>query len=232
MPEVRVLLVLVGVRHLGDVRRGSETYAAKQAGADPAERPAGTETAISCTPVAPKPPIGAPPCAARLMGRRVRAAAGRTCAARTVVGMKHETPRATDGAKLCAWCGEPIQQASLGRSRDYCKRSCRQRAYEARKQREAVVAAVASAVARRPASDSSRDEMPGPANSSRDEMRLPGRRPIPTPAEPVADSVLPSAWRASSIPPGPSRSKRRRLLPPPPGAERPEVLPLFDDGQE
>ncbi|MFC9099293.1 hypothetical protein ACFT2A_42875, partial [Streptomyces sp. NPDC057072] len=69
--------------------------------------------------------------------------------------MKHDTPRDPDGAKLCAWCGSPIQQNGIGRSKDYCRRSCRQRAYEARKQREAVVAAVASAVARR---DSSRDD--------------------------------------------------------------------------
>jgi hypothetical protein len=146
--------------------------------------------------------------------------------------MKHETPRATDGAKLCAWCGELVRQTAVGRNRDYCKRSCRQRAYEARKQREAVVAAVASAVARRPAPDSSRDEKAGPSKSSRDEMVSAGPPPVPAPAVPVVESVLPDAWRASSaIPPGPSKQKRRRLLPPPPGRVRGEALSLFEADQ-
>lgn len=39
----------------------------------------------------------------------------------------------TKGA-ACAWCGKPIEpRASAGRPRRYCKRSCRQRDFEARK---------------------------------------------------------------------------------------------------
>ncbi|MFF3959810.1 hypothetical protein ACFYY1_42640 [Streptomyces sp. NPDC001890] len=91
----------------------------------------------------------------------------------------HEAPQ--EGEKLCAWCGTAIQQPGIGRSRDYCRRSCRQRAYEARKQREVVVAAVAAAIARR---DSSRVDSGGADGSSRDEsggdfLLAPPRQPGP-----------------------------------------------------
>ncbi|WP_197282733.1 hypothetical protein [Gordonia sp. HS-NH1] len=32
----------------------------------------------------------------------------------------------------CAWCGRAMVDSELGRRRKYCKRSCRQRAYEQR----------------------------------------------------------------------------------------------------
>ncbi|MXP22115.1 hypothetical protein GIY30_12250 [Gordonia sp. HNM0687] len=32
----------------------------------------------------------------------------------------------------CAWCGRSMIDSDLGRRRKYCKRSCRQRAYEQR----------------------------------------------------------------------------------------------------
>lgn len=35
------------------------------------------------------------------------------------------------GNRLCIWCNRPVPESS-GRPRDYCRRSCRQRAYEAR----------------------------------------------------------------------------------------------------
>ncbi|KIQ15044.1 hypothetical protein ASG56_20070 [Rhodococcus sp. Leaf7] len=35
----------------------------------------------------------------------------------------------------CVWCGRPVAEVALGRRRRYCRRSCRQRAYE---QRESV----------------------------------------------------------------------------------------------
>lgn len=58
----------------------------------------------------------------------------------------------------CLWCGRPVADAPLGRRRRYCRRSCRQRAYEQRTlTREAglpedaviLTAAEASAVADR-----------------------------------------------------------------------------------
>ena len=76
---------------------------------------------------------------------------------------------------LCEWCGRPVRQGATGRRRRYCRRSCRQRAYEARKQREAVVAAVAAVVAR--GTVSSRDaRVPGTV-SSRDPGGSAGQRP-------------------------------------------------------
>ena len=32
----------------------------------------------------------------------------------------------------CLWCGRPVPDAGVGRRRRYCRRSCRQRAYEQR----------------------------------------------------------------------------------------------------
>ncbi|KXW74853.1 hypothetical protein [Mycolicibacterium phlei] len=32
----------------------------------------------------------------------------------------------------CRWCGREVADAGLGRRRQYCRRSCRQRAYEQR----------------------------------------------------------------------------------------------------
>ncbi|MEU4933157.1 hypothetical protein AB0G54_42865 [Streptomyces yokosukanensis] len=144
-----------------------------------------------------------------------------------------DTPRTADGAKLCAWCGGEIRQSGIGRSKDYCRRSCRQRAYEARKQREVVVAAVAAAVVRR---DSSRVESRKPNDSSRDEMRP------PVPADPgdgwvrsidVVDAQLREldARRAAVPPPAPAQQKRRRLAVPPP-TEAPTLFePEAADGQ-
>jgi hypothetical protein len=133
----------------------------------------------------------------------------------------NDTPRDADGAKLCAWCGEVIRQSGIGRSKDYCRRSCRQRAYEARKQREVVVAAVAAAVVRR---DSSRVETRSPNDSSRDETVPAGPPPVPAPAAPRPE---PAPVRGP-FPSSPPRPTRRRLLPPPPGAQRAEAPTLFE----
>ena len=54
----------------------------------------------------------------------------------------------------CVWCGSAYRLGSLGRRAVYCRRSCRQRAYEARREAERTADAVAAASA----SDPSRDE--------------------------------------------------------------------------
>ncbi|MEE2035036.1 hypothetical protein [Rhodococcus chondri] len=35
-------------------------------------------------------------------------------------------------AASCVWCGRPVPEIGTGRRRRYCRRSCRQRAYEQR----------------------------------------------------------------------------------------------------
>lgn len=50
--------------------------------------------------------------------------------------MQTETPRGPDDEPLCGWCGGPMRQPGTGRRRVYCRRSCRQRAYEAREAAE------------------------------------------------------------------------------------------------
>nr|AAA91010.1 SpdA [Streptomyces phaeochromogenes] len=105
--------------------------------------------------------------------------------------MTYDTPRDGEGDPLCAWCGGPMQQPATGRRREYCRRSCRQRAYEDRRlreaQREAVVAALAKAALR--TSVSSRDDRPTPPIPSRDEtVRLPdppASRPVVVPVAKV-----------------------------------------------
>jgi hypothetical protein len=47
--------------------------------------------------------------------------------------MSDELPTTTEGQRPCDWCGEPVVQPRMGRTRRYCQRSHRQRAYEARR---------------------------------------------------------------------------------------------------
>jgi hypothetical protein len=43
-------------------------------------------------------------------------------------------PRAHRRAQPCRWCGREVADAGVGRRRQYCRQSCRQRAYEQRAQ--------------------------------------------------------------------------------------------------
>lgn len=43
-----------------------------------------------------------------------------------------DTAAHLDDVAPCQWCGRPVSQPASGRRRKYCKRSCRQRAYEHR----------------------------------------------------------------------------------------------------
>ncbi|MEU8545311.1 hypothetical protein AB0C52_35810 [Streptomyces sp. NPDC048717] len=58
--------------------------------------------------------------------------------------MTYETPRDADGAKICAWCGGPIRQSGVGRSRDYCSRTHKEYAYRARRDGRLIAAALAA----------------------------------------------------------------------------------------
>ncbi|MDV7222752.1 hypothetical protein [Streptomyces prunicolor] len=144
--------------------------------------------------------------------------------------MNTETPRDGDNAKLCAWCGDPIRQSGVGRSRDYCRRSCRQRAYESR---QFVKRLAANRVLwESAAADSSRDEPRNPRDSSRvetrksgdstrDETKVPG--PAPVPPQPAGYGtpmayVLPDP---EPSPPAPRRKPSPALQPAPDG-----TLPL------
>ncbi|MDX3059607.1 hypothetical protein PV394_31495 [Streptomyces sp. NE06-03E] len=68
----------------------------------------------------------------------------------------------------CAWCGEPVRQSGIGRTRKFCGRTCRELSYRDRKQDRAVKAAVAQALAAarvQPSSDSSVVETTKPDSS-------------------------------------------------------------------
>ena len=138
---------------------------------------------------------------------------------------KYETPRDTDGRRLCEHCQETPVPESLGtKPRRYCSRNCRQRAYEARKTREAIVTAVAVAVAhdRR----TSRDAGGSDRATTRDVARSLAAREVPAPADPgdgwvrsidVVDAQLRELdARRAPVPPAPAQQKRRRLAAPPP----------------
>ena len=43
-------------------------------------------------------------------------------------------PRTRRRPQSCRWCGREVADAGLGRRRQYCRQSCRQRAYEQRAQ--------------------------------------------------------------------------------------------------
>jgi hypothetical protein len=47
--------------------------------------------------------------------------------------------------RWCEWCGQPYRQAPTGRTARYCRRSCRQRAYEHRRELDRTQAAVTEA---------------------------------------------------------------------------------------
>jgi len=49
----------------------------------------------------------------------------------TVVGRRGRLQRR---AQPCRWCGREVADAGIGRRRQYCRQSCRQRAYEQRAQ--------------------------------------------------------------------------------------------------
>ncbi|MCX2714717.1 hypothetical protein [Mycolicibacterium sp. J2] len=43
-------------------------------------------------------------------------------------------PRRRTRPQPCRWCGREVAEAGMGRRRQYCRQSCRQRAYEQRAQ--------------------------------------------------------------------------------------------------
>lgn len=126
----------------------------------------------------------------------------------------------TNGGRPCAWCGEPVRQQGLGRSREYCRRTCRELAYRDRRQRRLIDAAVAEAIAAHRPADSSVVETPETVPSVVETERV----PAPT----VGPGALPTAWRApvprrrlSQRYAGPTTpAGRSPILPPPPGVTR------------
>ncbi|MEU7154709.1 hypothetical protein AB0B15_42925 [Streptomyces sp. NPDC045456] len=96
----------------------------------------------------------------------------------------YETPRDGTGAKLCHFCGGPIRQSGVGRSKDYCSRLCREKAYRARRTQrikdEAVAAALESGLI-----SSTGETRPDPV-SPVDETEVPQVSPeISAPAAPA-----------------------------------------------
>ncbi|MER6094207.1 hypothetical protein [Streptomyces bluensis] len=151
---------------------------------------------------------------------------------------KYETPRDGEGRRLCEHCQETPVPESLGtKPRRYCSRSCRQRAYEARKTREAIVAAVAVAVARD--RRTSRDAGRSDRATTRDVAK-----PLAAPEVPpdpgdgwvrsidVVDAQLRELEaRRVVAPPATAQQKRRRLAAPPP-TEAPTLFePEAADGE-
>ena len=117
---------------------------------------------------------------------------------------RREVPRdPVTGARLCEHCMTAEVPASLGtKPKRYCSRSCRQRAYEARKRTAAVRSAFAAGV------EMERNRAGGTA-SSRDVPRVPFRGPGPKryvasaqverPDAAAEETVLPTAWRAPPV---------------------------------
>ncbi|WP_331718158.1 hypothetical protein OG565_33965 (plasmid) [Streptomyces sp. NBC_00138] len=126
--------------------------------------------------------------------------------------------------RSCAWCGATFRPGTIGRAAVYCRRSCRQRAYEARREAQRIALALAVAAA-----DSSRDRA-GLSDSTRDETES-GQAPAPALPDP-RDGWLRSAAevdaqlreleaRRAATPP--VQRKRRRLASP----QQPDAPTLF-----
>ncbi|WP_420082951.1 hypothetical protein ACN6AT_39260 (plasmid) [Streptomyces sp. JL4002] len=118
---------------------------------------------------------------------------------------------------LCDWCGEPFRPPkATGRKPRYCRQSCRQRAYEARRTRREFEELLA--YRQRLGLDSSRDETTPAPDSSRDETRatpvpsrdetgvVPVAPVIPAPAVPGPPAVVPPVAPLPAPNPGRRRS--------------------------
>jgi hypothetical protein len=118
--------------------------------------------------------------------------------------------------RACAWCGSNFLPGTIGRAAVYCRRSCRQRAYEARREAQRIEYALAMAAA-----DSTRDERSERSDSTRDETGS-GQVPAPTLPDPregwvrspdEVEAQLRELEARRAAPPAPP--KRRRLASPP-----------------
>lgn len=134
-----------------------------------------------------------------------------------------ETPRDAEGRRLCEHCQKRQVPESLGtKPRRYCSRNCRQRAYEARKTREAIVASVAVAVARD--RRTSRD-LPGDAPATTRDVAKPQAAPEIPAARPDGDFLL--APPAQAVPVRRPLSRRRAGI----QAEAMPLLPFDAEGE-
>ncbi|MFF9322987.1 hypothetical protein ACF1BP_37120 [Streptomyces sp. NPDC014735] len=132
--------------------------------------------------------------------------------------MSDDTPRAPDGAKLCAWCGGSIRQTGVGRSKDYCKRLCREQAYRKRRDQRLIDEALAAA-----APVSSTGETARPDISPVDEMpSAQVTAEVPAPAPPVDETPPAPA-------PVPPARGRRRANATAAAAAPAEAMPLWED---
>ncbi|MER5675295.1 hypothetical protein [Pseudonocardia alni] len=130
--------------------------------------------------------------------------------------MSYETPRSSDGTRLCAWCGGPVRQSGVGRAKEYCKQGCREMAYRARREQRRIAEAVAAATAPlvsstddRPVS-STDDRVPHPKTSVDETVSVQVTPAIPAPAvepdPPAAEPVVRPA-----LAPLPQFKGRRRV---------------------
>lgn len=111
--------------------------------------------------------------------------------------------------RSCEWCGEAVSQLGSRSPRLYCKRSHRQRAFEARRLGQPM--------------QRDRGKETSAAQAPAVDVVVPDPPAAPPPAPLPKFPSLP----ARMVPPGP-RPGRRSLLPPPPGKRRPEPT-LFDE---
>jgi hypothetical protein len=70
------------------------------------------------------------------------------------------TNQADDRTRRCRWCGRPFEGTpGPGRPKEYCRRSCRQRDYEARRRSAELGLGDAHLVVRRPEIDALHDRL-------------------------------------------------------------------------
>lgn len=98
--------------------------------------------------------------------------------------------------RWCEWCGRPYRQAPTGRTARYCRRSCRQRAYEHRRELERTQAAVDAserALLAAGAPEPSRDDSRTTPRVAVQDTPQPGRPRRRTPEPSRDDSPTPAA---------------------------------------
>lgn len=104
--------------------------------------------------------------------------------------------------RSCEWCGEAVSQLGSRSPRLYCKRSHRQRAFEARRLGQPML-----------------------RNRDQDQLAVQAPAAVVVPDPPAAPPAPRPTVRM--VPPG-THAGRRPLLPPPPGKTRPAPT-LFDE---
>jgi hypothetical protein len=242
MLRLVVVLVVVGVREVGDVRRRSMTYAAKRAGLVDDASAKRRRFGAACRRRGPgrRRRVGGPrgDVASRRAGHISRT--GPTCADRPGTSIsappgsgarravrgylpRHKSRRVPSWVmtrmRVCQQCEEGFEAATTGRPAKFCSATCRKKAWETARIRQAVVVEVAKAVAAERRRANRGNETPASRGNRGNETpaQTGARAPDPRTAWQTEPPLVRERAEPPAVPPRPRRSSGTAL--PLPGLE-------------